>query len=251
MLNTIIVDDEVSGVEALEMLLERYCPAVKVMETAHSIDEAEKKISELLPDLVFLDIEMPFGSGFDLLGRLKNIRFEVIFTTAYSKYAIKAFKHSAIDYLLKPIDPEELIASVKRCEEKKSRETPDLKKIENLFRTLSQTGKINKMPVHTQEGIIYLEAEKVLRLEADRNYTTVYLTDGRKFISSRTLKEYEDILTLSEFFRIHKSNIVNLNYVKQYNKGEGGEVLMTDGSLLEVSRYKKAELLAILSRQSP
>jgi two-component system LytT family response regulator len=247
MLNAVIVDDEDSGARGLQKLLNRYCPQVNVAGMAHSIDEAEQKISASNPDVVFLDIEMPFGSGFDLLSRMKNIHFEVIFTTAYSQYAIKAFKHNAIDYLLKPIDPDELMEAVKKCEEKKGRETLDLKKIENLFSSLSQTNKVQKLPVHTPEGIIYLEADKVLRLEADGNYTKIYLEGGQKYISSRTLKDYEEMFHPKEFFRIHKTHLVNLRHVKQYIKGEGGEVLMSDGTLLEVSRYKKNELLALLS----
>jgi two-component system LytT family response regulator len=247
MLNAIIVDDEISGAIGLERLLNKYCTDVKVLASANSIDEAEQKISALNPDVVFLDIEMPFGSGFDLLNRIKNIRFEVVFTTAYSQYAIKAFRHNAIDYLLKPIDPDELKDAVKKCEERKGRETMDLKKIENLFSSLSQTNKVQKLPVHTPEGIVYLEPEKVLYLEADGNYTQIHLSGGQKYTSSRTLKEYEEMLPSREFFRIHKTSLVNLGHVKQYNKGEGGEVLMSDGSALEVSRYKKAELLALLS----
>jgi two-component system, LytTR family, response regulator len=267
MLNALIVDDEVSGTKGLERLLNKYCPGVKVLGHAQSIDEAEQKIVALMPDVVFLDIEMPFGSGFDLLNRLakkdpskKNMRFEVIFTTAYSQYAIKAFKHNAIDYLLKPIDPDELIEAIKRCEEKKGtpawpadRKALDYKKIESLISSFSQSGKVQKLPVHTLEGIIFIEASKVLRLEADGNYTNIYLVEGlpgasgKKYTSSRTLKEYEEMFPPREFFRIHKTNLVNLMHVTQYIKGEGGEVLMSDGTILEVSRYKKAELLALLS----
>jgi two-component system LytT family response regulator len=254
MLNAIIVDDEVIGAKGLVRLLTRYCPGVHVLATVHSIDEAEQKISSLAPDIVFLDIEMPFGSGFDLLNRIssknipgKNIGFEVIFTTSYSQYAIKAFRHTAIDYLLKPIDSDELVDAVKKCEEKKERGTVDLKKIESLFSSLSQTNKILKLPVHTQEGIIYLDTEKVVRLEADGNYTKIHLVGGQKFTSSRTLKEYEEMMPHKEFFRIHKANLVNLSHVKQYIKGKGGEVLMSDGSLLEVSRYKKADFLTLLA----
>ena len=255
MLNAIIVDDEVSGVNGLEKLLKKYCPDVNLLGSAKSIGEAEQKISLLLPDLVFLDIEMPFGSGFDLLDRItkkdprgKNIGFEVIFTTAYSQYAIKAFKHNAIDYLLKPIDPDELLFAVKKCEEKKAREGMDIKKIEKLLLSLSPSNKVQKLPVHTLEGIIYIMPDKVLRLEADGNYTQIHLEGGQKFTSSRALKEYEEMLPSHEFFRIHKTNLVNLNHVQQYNKGEGGEVIMSDGTVLEVSRYKKAELLPLLTR---
>ncbi len=144
---------------------------------------------------------------------LKNISFEIIFTTAYSQYAIRAFKHNAVDYLLKPIDPEELKDAIKRCVERKGREVADLKKIENLFSVLAPSGKVLKLPVHTQEGIIYLESEKVVRLEADGNYTTIYLEGGKKFVSSRTLKEYEEMLPPKEFFRIHKKILVNLSHV--------------------------------------
>jgi two-component system LytT family response regulator len=247
MLNAIIVDDEVSGAKGLERLLSRYCPSVEVIALAHSIDDAEQKITTLKPDIVFLDIEMPFGSGFDLLRRIKEINFEVVFTTAYSQYAIKAFKHNAIDYLLKPVDPDELIVAVKKCEQKKDKGKIDLKRIEDLFTSLAQPNKIHKLPVNTQDGIIYLELAKVLRLEADGNYTIIHLAEGKQFTSSKTLKEYEEMLPSREFFRIHKTNLVNLNYIKQYIKGEGGEILLSDGTVLEVSRYKKSELLSLLS----
>jgi len=247
MLTAIIVDDEVSGAKGLERLLNKYCPEVRVLTLVHSVDEAEQKIPALSPDMVFLDIEMPFGSGFDLLNRLQNNRFEVIFTTAYSQYAIKAFKHNAIDYLLKPIDPDELVEAVKRCEEKKGKEIMDFKKLENLFSSLAKPHKIQKLPIHTQEGIIYFDIDNVVRLQAYGNYTIIYLTEGKKITSSKTLKEYEEMFSNREFFRIHKTSLVNLLHIKQYHKGDGGEVLMSDGALLEVSRYKKGELLALLS----
>lgn len=253
MLNALIIDDEVLGAKTLEALLRMHCANVNVMGIVHSADEAEKSITRVLPDVVFLDIEMPFANGFDLLQRFirkeplgKNHPFDVIFTTAYNEYAVKAIKHNALDYLLKPIVPEELIAAVKKCEEKKSGEPAGYKNLEKIISTLSQ--KVHKLPVPSPEGIVYLDPDNIVYLQGDVNYTHIHLIQGNKITSSKTLKDFEQLLPAKQFFRIHKANIINLGYVSKYLKGDGGEVVMAEGSSLEVSRQKKAELLALLSQ---
>jgi two-component system LytT family response regulator len=223
------------------------------MGIAHSADDAEKSIATGSPDVVFLDIEMPFANGFDLLQRFsrrdpsgKNHPFNVIFTTAYNEYAVKAIKHNALDYLLKPIVPEELVAAVKKCEEKKINDPGGYKNLEKIISTLSQ--KVHKLPVPSPEGIVYLDPDNIVYLQGDINYTHIHLIQGNKITSSKTLKDFETLLSDKQFFRIHKANIINLSYVSKYIKGDGGEVVMSNGSSLEVSRHKKSELLALLSQ---
>jgi two-component system LytT family response regulator len=247
MLNAIIVDDEEAGVESLSLLLKKYCPDVQVIAKANSVSEAEEKIKTAAPDIIFLDIAMPFANGFELLKRVKTKNFSVVFTTAYNEYALKAIKHNALDYLLKPIDSDELIEAVKKCEEKKNSGSPDMKKLDSLMNMLSQSNKAQKLPVPTLEEIMYVDIDTILRMEADSNYTHIYLTDKQKLTSSKTLKDYEQMLMGQKFFRVHKTHIINLGYVKKYIKGEGGYVVMADGKSVEVSRQKKTELLALLT----
>jgi len=247
MLKAIIVDDEEAGVESLQLLLKKYCPGVQVSATANSVSEAEEKINANPPDIIFLDIAMPFANGFELLKRIKSKNFSVVFTTAYNEYALKAIKHNALDYLLKPIDSDELIAAVKKCEEKQDSGSPDMKKIESLMATLAHSQKAQKLPIPTLEEIMYVDVDNILRMEADSNYTHIYLSDKQKLTSSKTLKDYEQMLIGQKFFRVHKTHIINLGYVRKYIKGEGGYVVMADGASVEVSRQKKAELLTLLT----
>jgi two-component system LytT family response regulator len=253
MLNALIVDDEVLGAKTLESLLKMHCSNVNLLGIVHSADDAEKSINGISPDVIFLDIEMPFANGFDLLQRFirkdpigKTLPFDVIFTTAYNEYAVKAIKHNALDYLLKPIVPDELVAAVKKCEEKKKGEPMGFKNLEKIISTLSQ--KVHKLPVPSPEGIVYLDPDNIVYLQGDINYTHIHLIQGNKITSSKTLKDFETLLSSKQFFRIHKASIINLSYVSKYIKGEGGQVLMSEGSSLEVSRHKKVELLALLSQ---
>lgn len=247
-MKAIIIDDEASGAGALGILLGKYCPQVKVLATAGSADQAEKLIHAHTPDLIFLDVEMPHADGFQLLSRFKKIDFDVIFTTAYNEYAIKAIKHNALDYLLKPIDKDELIAAVKKYEEKKASGQMDYIKVENLLASLTQNQKLQKLPVPTLEEILYIDIDTIVRFEADSNYTMIYLKSGKRITSSKTLKEYELMLVGQPFFRVHKTHFINLTGITKYIKGDGGFVVMTDGATIEVSRQKKAELLALMAR---
>jgi two-component system LytT family response regulator len=247
MLKALIVDDEISGAKALQILLNKYCPEVTVLGIAHSINEAEKKINETSPDIVFLDIAMPMGTGFDLLQRLKKIDFEVVFTTAYNNYAIKAIKHNALDYLLKPVRKDELITAVKKCEERRSKSNSDIHRLEKIMDSIASALKKKKLTVSTQEGVLYIDMDDVIRFEGDSNYTHIHLLEGRKIMSSKNLGEYEDMVKGEHFFRIHKTHLVNLNYIKMYSKGDGGHIVTTDGASLEVYKLKKAELLQLLA----
>ncbi len=247
MLNAIIVDDESSGVESLQILLKKYCSSVNVAGIANSADEAEIKIRELSPDLVFLDIDMPFANGFDLLNRFKVIRFEVVFTTAYDHYAVRAFKHSAIDYLLKPIDIDELTTAIAKCEKKKKDVNPEFLHMETLMTALNQAKAVKKLSINTVEGIMFVDTDQIIRLSADSNYTNIFLKNGKKIFASKTLKEFEEILTSLNFFRVHNTHLINLAFVQAYTKGDGGYVTMIDSAVVEVSRSKKGELLSLLT----
>ena len=247
MLKAIIVDDENSGVESLQILLDKYCSSVEVLGIANSADEAEEKIRSMSPDLLFLDIDMPFANGFDLLNRFKTIQFEVIFTTAYDHYAVRAFKHSAIDYLLKPIDVDELKSAVVKCERKMKESAPAFLHMETLMAALSQPKTVKKLSINTLEVIMFVDTDQIIRLSADSNYTNIFLKNGKKIFASKTLKEFEETLVPMHFFRVHNTHLINLAYVQIYTKGDGGYVTMIDNAVVEVSRSKKTELLALLS----
>ena len=243
MINAIIVDDEIHCLETLSILLDEYCPDVKVLERCSSAKKAIEAIDRTSPDLVFLDIEMPVMNGFELLEHYKEIPFAVIFTTSYDQYAIKAIKFCALDYLLKPVDPKELIAAVHKVEEKKH--TPSSDQFKMLMEQLQQkeTG-FTKIAVPTTEGYELIQADQVVRCEADDNYTHLILKNKTRIIASRTLKEVEEQLQdFPAFVRVHHSYIVNLNEVVKYVRGEGGYLVMTDSSTVNVSRSRKEQLL--------
>ena len=243
MIKAILVDDELHGLETLNILLTDYCPDVKVMEKCPSAKKALEAIDKLKPDLVFLDIEMPVMNGFELLEQFDQIPFSVIFTTSYDQYAIKAIRFSALDYLLKPVDPKELIAAVNKVNNKK--QTPTNEQLQMLMHQLQhKESKFTKLAVPTSEGFELIPADNVIRCEADDNYTHLYLKNKTKIIASRTLKEMEEQLKeFSYFIRVHHSYIVNLNEVVKYVRGEGGYLVMTDESTVNVSRSRKEALL--------
>jgi two-component system LytT family response regulator len=245
MINAIIVDDEVKSRETLNNLVTRHCPKVKVLTLCDSVESAVKAIEDTKPHLVFLDIEMPFHSGFNLLERIKNPDFEVIFTTAYDHYAIKAIKFSAMDYLLKPIDVDELKAAVNKLEEPRNDVGNGLKKFELLLSNVK--GKSAKIAIPTFDGLQMINADDIIKCIADESYTHIHLTGGKKLLVSKLLKEYEELLDGYNFFRVHNSSLINLKHVVKYIKGDGGYVTMSDNSNVEVSRRKKNELLTRLS----
>lgn len=245
MINAIIVDDEVKSRETLNNLVARHCTKVNVLGLCDSVDSAIKAIEDHKPDLVFLDIEMPFHSGFNLLERIKDPDFEVIFTTAYDHYAIKAIKFSAMDYLLKPIDVDELKVAVSKVENSKSDIGDGLKKFELLLSNIK--GKSAKIAVPTFDGLQMINADDIIKCIADESYTHIHLVGGQKIMVSKLLKEYEELLEEYNFFRVHNSSLINLKHVTKYMKGEGGYVTMSDGSSVEVSRRKKNDLLMRLS----
>lgn len=248
MIRTVIVDDEDQGREALEVLLKQYCPQVKLLAAAPSVEEAIAIIHYEKPDLVFLDIEMPVGNGFDVLEHTRDLDFNVVFTTAYDHYAFKAFKFSAIDYLLKPIDIQELITAVSKVQERAPRWNKEIfnTEVSKLLAGMI-SNKSKKIQVPTADNrILFLESADIIRLKADGNYTHIYYKDGKTYMVAKTLKEYENTLGEDLFFRIHHAHLININYISAYHKGDS-MVTMTDGSNVVVSSRRKKEFLSKIS----
>jgi len=242
-ISSIIIDDEPGNIVTLTEMVKQYCPEVSITGTALDPRKGYDMIRELKPDLVFLDIEMPYENAFDLLDRLRPISFEVIFITAFNEYAIKAFKYAAIDYILKPVSIKELqdaIAKVSLRLNEKSVNT----KIELLLRTLKVTdGDRNKIPIPTLEGYTFEDMNDIMYLQAEGSYTFLYNKARKKILVSKSLKEFEETLPANLFCRIHHSVIINVNFVKKYFKGRGGYVQMEDGASLEISARKKNDFL--------
>ncbi len=247
MIKAIIVDDELGARESLSKMLEKKCKQVEVVAKVDSMATAFEAITDKEPDLVFLDIEMPNGNAFDLLEKFKEINFNIIFTTAYDHYAIKAIKFSAVDYILKPIDPEELVQAVKRFEEHIGQKKSLDKQFKTLLSNIRPENKLKKVGIPDGDGLIFIQLSDIIRCDSDGNYTFFILTNGKKIIASRTLGEYEHMFAEDNFFRIHRSHLINLEHVKKYIKGEGGYVVMADDSQVEVSRRNKTDFLEKLS----
>jgi two-component system LytT family response regulator len=242
MLSVIIVDDEPRCCEVLAMLLDKYCKQVNVTAICHSGLEALEKIPEYKPALVFLDVEMPGMNGFEMLEQIKPINFDVILTTSHDQYALKAIHISAIDYLLKPIDRGELQDALQKVMQRSPQQLTQ--QIEVLLQQLHKpAGIVNKIALHTMEGLQMVPVDSIISCESIRNYTALLLKNKQKIVVSRTLKEIEVLLEKYSFIRIHHSAIVNLNEINKYVKGEGGYVVMSDNSMVDVSRSKKELLL--------
>ncbi len=248
MIRAIIVEDEKKSRETLQGLLKRYCKNVEVLDEADGYRQGIEKIKQHKPDVVFLDIQMPDGSGFRLLEEIEKIDFEIIFTTAFDHYAIKAIKYSALDYLLKPIDPEELVNSIKKVELKKSGSHIN-KHIRVLLDNIrTPESESQKIVLSTSDKIHIIEVSRIVRCESDNYYTNFFLNDGKKILISKTLKENEELLSGHNFIRPHKSHLINLDYVKSFNRDEGGYILMKDGSKVPVSRRKREQILEVLTQ---
>lgn len=246
MINAVIVDDEKNCRDTLSSLLEKNCPQINNIAQCKSVSEGTDCIKRLKPDLIFLDVEMPDGTGFNLLDQIGEINFEVIFTTAYEQYAVKAFKFSALDYLMKPVNSEQLVNAVSRFENRKNKSDSNVQLQLLLSNLKNIKGGIHKMAIPTLEGLILLDVNEILRLESDGNYTH-FITSKTKHIVSKSLKEYEELLSDNNFLRIHQSHLINLNCAKKYIRGEGGFVVMNDGTSIPVSARKKHEVLEKLA----
>lgn len=248
MLRAIIVEDELHSREALKNLVEEYCPEVTVVAAAPSVEEGICLVNQHKPELVFLDIALNVGTGFDLLEQVTERSFEVIFTTAYEHYALRAIKFSAIDYLLKPIDVEELQAAVKKVLSRQEI-TPYNRQIDALLHNLqNHNHRRHTITLATAEGLIFVPVCEIVRLEAMGSYTQFHLANGKKIMVSKHLKEYEQLLNTADFFRIHQSHLINLDEVSQYVKADGGYVRLKDQTQVKVSASRKEEFL---SRMQP
>ena len=245
-MKTIIIEDEEQAISALLSDLNRYCPDIEVIGTAGSVAKSIELIQGKNPELVFLDIQLTDGLGFEILEAVKSNRnFKVIFTTAYSQYAITAIKFSALDYLLKPIDAEELMQAVNKA--KTSNKNDIQLQLENFIKNQSSQNQNKQIALQTTEGIFIHDIQSILKCTSDGNYTNIQFVDGKKLLLSKPLKEFEDLLCTIGFERIHHSHIINLNHLKSYIFKDGGYVILSDKSTLPVSKRKKAHLLEILS----
>ena len=244
-MTAIIVDDEEHCREVLSTLLTKHCAGVQILATCSSGKEALTELQSRQPDILFLDIEMPGMNGFELLEQYPHPEFGVIFTTAYNEYAIQAIKHSALDYLLKPVDKEELVDAVDRVHQQKNRSAV---RIDQLLDLLDRKKNSKRFAVPTLEGLIMIDPEEVIYCESDGPYCTFHFTNSKKLMVSKTLKEAEEVLQGNDFFRIHHSFVVNMKYITKYIRGEGGEVVMNNGKNIPVSRTKKQDFLKMLER---
>lgn len=241
-MKAIIVDDELNNRENLRQLLQIHCPQVTVAACCASAAEARNEILRLDPGLVFLDIEMPGGNGFSLLENLPSPDFEVIFVTAYGHYGIQAVKFSALDYLLKPIDTGELIEAVKKAEEKIALRQEN-QRMRHLLRNSKLPDENKTIALSLSDKIEFIEISTIVRCEAENNYTTFYLTDGQKLLVSKTLKEFDELLTPCHFLRVHQSHLINLRQIKSFIKTDGGYIRMKDGSSVSISRQRREMVL--------
>jgi two-component system LytT family response regulator len=244
MLTAVIIDDEPRGRLALRQKLTDYCPEVALAGEAAGGEEGLRLIEDLGPEIVFLDIEMPHMNGFELLQRLPRKNFHLIFTTAYDQYAIKAIKFAAFDYLLKPVDIEELKEAIEKVKKEKSSNTSG--KLEVLEHNLHLKNALGKIAISTVEGLLFFNLNDIVHLEAQSNYTVIHFNGRSKLTASKTLKEIEELLPDDIFFRTHHSHIINLRYIKRYIKGDGGQIEMQNGDFVDVARRKKESFLKII-----
>lgn len=247
MIRTIILEDEQRSRKMLHDMLSEHFNNVMVLAVCENIEEARQAIAKHRPDLVFSDIELEKDSAFDMLQELETIDFEVIFTTAYEKYALQAIKFSALDYLLKPFGVKELSAAISHYEAKANKGQPD-QQFEVLFHNLKRMQKESKkIALPTLNGLQVVSLKEVIRCQAEANYTVFFFVDDTKIVVTRTLKEYEELLCEYDFMRIHNSHLINLHHVEKYTRGEGGTVTLSDGAEVDVSRRKKEGFLRLLS----
>ncbi len=247
MIKALIIDDELPAANVLQLMIERHVPEIKDLRVASRIGEAHALLQQFQPNLVFLDIMMPEKNGFEFLNEVKNINFEIIFTTAFNEFAIRAIRFSALDYLLKPVNADELRSAIDRFAEKQGQKKETDALLNNLLKNLGKKEDEDfKLAVPTTAGAVFFSPSDIVRLEGEGNYTRFFLSDGRKHISSKTMKEYEEILLQHYFLRIHKSHLVNKHFIDQYNNE--GSVVLKDKTQLPVSRQRKQQVAAVLKK---
>lgn len=246
MLRAIIIDDIDNIRKKNIAVIKQYCPDVAIIAEADSVTSGVAAIKKYLPDLVFLDVEMQDGTGFDLLQQLKPIDFKVIFVTAFQEFAIKAFRFSAIDFLLKPIDPSDLIEAVAKARETLNKEMLELQ-FSTLFSNIERPRSLQKIVLRTAEKVYSINVQDIIRCESEKNYTTFYMLNGQKLLVSTTLKEYETMLLPMGFFRTHQSHLINMLYFDHYVKTDSGSIIMKDKTVIPLSVRKKEEFFSALN----
>lgn len=244
-MKAIIVDDEINGVITLKKMLETHCPQVTVLSTCNNAITAKQQLSELEPDLLFLDIQMPGKTGIDLLMELPERNFEVVLVTAYNEYMLQALQYSAADYLLKPVDEDRLIEAVQRVEKRLKNER-ELSPVDTLVHNVRQAGSQGEMRLclPTFKGFTVVKLDEIIYCEAERSYTVVHLLNNKSVTVSKPLIDYDELLSDTSFLRVHKSFLINLNHIGEYQRGEGGIVVMSNGREIEISRRKKELFMA-------
>jgi len=245
MITAIIIDDELKGRIALRQKLKDYCPDVSLVGEAGDGAEGLRLISQHLPEIVFLDIEMPMMNGFEMLQQLPRKNFHLIFTTAYDQYAIKAIRFAAFDYLLKPVDIAELQTAIEKIKNERQQGNTTAK-LEVLEHNLKNKHSLGKIAIPTMDGLLFFNVSDIIHMEAQSNYTVFSFVNRPKLTASKTLKDFEELLPASDFFRPHHSHIINLQFIKRYIKGDGGQIEMQNGEYVDVSRKKKEEFLKLI-----
>jgi two-component system LytT family response regulator len=244
MIRALIVDDEPNGRQYMRQMCERYLPQVRVVGEAANVQEARSLIDLEMPDLLFLDIEMPGTTGIEMLRQMPHIPFEVIFVTAFNRYAVEAFRLGAADYLLKPVNPSDLQNALERAEKNLLAQAADRPHLKTLAHHYGEA--FTKVTIPTLNGYEFIDFKEIVYFESDGNYTTLRLLNGKQVVATRSLASFEEILEPYRFFRVHKSYLINLAFIRKYIKGDGGTVVMEDGTEIDVSRRRKEEFLACL-----
>lgn len=248
MIKTIIIDDEIKARETIGSMLATYCSDVKIIDSAASVKEGVKAIEKNKPDLVFLDIKMGDGTGFDLLKKLKEVNFFLVFITAFEEFAIRAIKFSALDYILKPLDPDELVNAVEKAKHALEKEHVSTR-LDALYENLEMLNtQTKKIVLKTTNNVHIVNVTEIIRCESEKNYTHFFTVEQEKITVSKTLKEFSELLTEFNFYRVHQSHLVNLAHVKRYEKKEGGHLVMDDNSIVPVSFRKKEDLMKVFKR---
>ena len=245
-INTIVIEDEVNARQALENMLSYHCPDINIIASADSVKEGVQLIKTHQTDLLFLDVNLPDGTGFDILKKISKHTFKVVFITAYDEYALPAIKMCALDYLMKPVKPDDLIGAVNKVKQALDNEERYSTNIDTCIENYKAQGQQKKIIINTSESMFVLEIRNILRCEASENYTNILLTNAPPILVAKTLKEFEEMLTSFGFFRVHQSHLVNLRYVASYEKKSGGHARLHNDLRLPVSKRRKEGFLKAL-----
>lgn len=245
-LKAILIDDELPSLQNLEHKIREFCPDLNIIAVTQKPEEAIELIEYHRPDVIFLDIEMPRMNGFKMLEEIKEKDFDIVFTTAYNLYAVDAIRISAFDYLVKPVAVHDLQNCVARLYKDQSKQIPE--KLDVLRQNLSDSRSQNdKITISTNEGVEFIQISQIMRIESSSNYSKIFFKDGRSLLVTKLLKDFEEILLPYRFYRIHNSHLINLSYIKKYIRGDGGQVIMQNGEVIDVARRKKEEFLKLIS----